>query len=106
MGMDQASLFHKWKDAKKISELVSLVVFERIGYQTNKNLNKYNFIKLELIASDDASSDIRNGKLHALLPEVLKYIVINGIYFKFQKNTYLFHDFFSLKNHKNLLNII
>ena len=44
MGMDQASLFHKWKDAKKISELVSLVVFERIGYQTNKNLNKYNFI--------------------------------------------------------------
>ena len=80
MGMDQASLFHKWKDAKKISELVSLVVFERIGYQTNKNLNKYNFIKLELIASDDASSDIRNGKLHALLPEVLKYIVINGIY--------------------------
>lgn len=28
MGMDQASLFHKWKDADKISELVSLVVFD------------------------------------------------------------------------------
>ena len=80
MGMDQASLFHKWKDAKKISELVSLVVFERVGYQINENLNRFNFIKLELIASDDASSDIRSGKLHALLPEVLKYIVINGIY--------------------------
>ena len=80
MGMDQASLFHKWKDAKKISELVSLVVFERLGYQINDNLKKYNFTKLDLIASDDASSDIRNGKLHALTPEVLKYIVANGIY--------------------------
>lgn len=80
MGMDQASLFHKWKDAKKISELVSLVVFERIGYQINSNLNKYNFIKLQFIASDDASSNIRNGNLHALPPEVLKYIATQGIY--------------------------
>lgn len=80
MGMDQASLFHKWKDADKISELVSLVVFDRIGYQTNSNLKKYNFLKLDFVATDDASSDIRNGNLHALEPEVLKYIVSNGIY--------------------------
>lgn len=80
MGMDQASLFHKWKNAKKISKLVSLVVFDRMGYQKNENLNKYNFIKLDFIASDDASSDIRNGKLHALTPDILKYIVTNGIY--------------------------
>ena len=49
MGMDQASLFHKWKDADKISELVSLVVFDRIGYQTNSNLKKYNFNKLKTL---------------------------------------------------------
>ncbi len=80
MGMDQASLFHKWRKADEISKLVQLVVFDRIGYQTNDNLKKYHFIKLDLIASDDASNDIRNGKLHALAPEVLKYIVSNGIY--------------------------
>lgn len=80
MGMDQASLFHKWLDADKISELVQLVVFDRIGYQTNENLNKYHFMHLDLIASDDASNNIRNGALHALNPEVLKYIVRNGIY--------------------------
>lgn len=80
MGMDQASLFHKWKEAKQISKLVTLAVFERIGYQVNDNLSKYDFVKLDLIASDDASNQIRNGKLHALTPEVLKYIVNNGIY--------------------------
>ncbi|WRK54948.1 hypothetical protein SD457_08960 [Coprobacillaceae bacterium CR2/5/TPMF4] len=36
--MDQASLFHKWLAAKEISELVQLVVFDRIGYQTNENI--------------------------------------------------------------------
>lgn len=30
--------------------------------------------------TDDASSDIRNGNLHSLEPEVLKYIVSKGIY--------------------------
>lgn len=80
MGMDQASLFHKWLGAKELSELVQLVVFDRIGYQINDNLKKYNFIHLDLIASDDASNSIRNGSLHALNPEVLKYIVNNGIY--------------------------
>lgn len=80
MGMDQASLFHKWLAAKEISELVQLVVFDRIGYQTNENIKKYHFIKLDLVATDDASKHIRNGNLHALNPEVLKYIVNNGIY--------------------------
>lgn len=80
MGMDQASLFHKWLAADELSQLVQLVVFDRIGYQTNNNLTKYNFIHLDLTASDDASNDIRNGSLHALNPEVLKYIVKNGIY--------------------------
>lgn len=80
MGMDQASLFHKWLDADLLSQLVQLVVFDRIGYQINDNLNKYNFVRLDLTASDDASNSIRNGSLHALNPEVLKYIVTNGIY--------------------------
>ena len=80
MGMDQASLFHKWIAAKELSQLAQLVVFDRIGYQINDNLDKYNFIHLDLVASDDASNNIRNGALHALNPEVLKYIVNNGIY--------------------------
>ena len=80
MGMDQASLYHKWIAAKELSQLAQLVVFDRIGYQINDNLDKYNFIHLDLVASDDASNNIRNGALHALNPEVLKYIVNNGIY--------------------------
>ena len=80
MGMDQASLFHKWLAADELSQLVQLVVFDRIGYQINDNITKYNFIRLDLTASDDASNDIRNGAIHALDPRVLKYIVTQGIY--------------------------
>lgn len=80
MGMDQASKFHLWKDADKISKLVKLVVFDRIGYEVNDNIDKFNFIKLDIIASDISSTEIRNGEIDNLNPEVLSYIVNNGIY--------------------------
>lgn len=81
MGMDQANLFHKWKDAKKISELVQLVAFQRGGYeQKEKNIQKYHFILLKNKPICASSSEIRNGHIEMLDPQVLKYITQNGLY--------------------------
>ncbi len=81
MGMDQANAFDKWKDAKKISELVQLVTFHRGGYTLqNENIEKYNFIVLENEPIHSSSTEIRNGRIEMLNPEVLKYIVKEGLY--------------------------
>lgn len=80
MGMDQASKFHLWKDAKKISELVQLVAFDRVGYDTNENIQDYHFKQLAIEPMDISSSNIRSGNLLSLDPKVLKYIVNHGIY--------------------------
>lgn len=80
MGMDQASKFHLWKEATKISELVQLVVFDRIGYTKNENLEKYHFLHLDIAPMKVASSDIRHGDILDLDPQVLRYIVHHGLY--------------------------
>ncbi|MFV0396290.1 MAG: nicotinate-nucleotide adenylyltransferase [Coprobacillaceae bacterium] len=80
MGMDQASQFDKWKCAKEISQLVQLVAFERLGYKSNENIEKYHFIKLHNVATTASSSAIRDGDLTHLDTRVLHYITNQGIY--------------------------
>lgn len=80
MGMDQAQNFHRWKEAKEISELVQLVTFDRVGYTSNENIDIYHFIHLDIEPMKVASSDIRNGDILDLDPNVLRYIVKNGLY--------------------------
>lgn len=81
MGMDQAELFHKWKHAKKISQLVQLVCFDRGGYSTeSKNIAKYHFMKMAHQPITASSSEIREGHLELLDTDVLKYISQNGLY--------------------------
>ncbi len=81
MGMDQAILFHKWKAAKEISEIVQLVTFQRGGYdQKQDNIEKYHFIVLENVPIYASSSEIRNGHIEMLDPKVLQYITRNGLY--------------------------
>lgn len=81
MGMDQANLFHKWKDAKKISQIVQLVAFQRGGYEIKeKNIKKYHFIILNNHPIHASSSEIRNGHIEMLDPHVLQYITHNGLY--------------------------
>lgn len=81
MGMDQANLFHKWKDAKKISQLVQLVAFQRDGYENKeKNIHKYHFILLDNQPIHASSSEIRKGHVEMLDPQVLRYITQKGLY--------------------------
>ena len=81
MGMDQANAFDKWKEASKISELVQLVTFHRGGYTLdNDNIEKYHFIVLENEPITASSTEIRNGRVDMLSPDVLRYIVKEGLY--------------------------
>lgn len=80
MGMDQASLFHKWKNATEISQLVQLVAFKRKGYKKNENLDLYHFTMLDIKGTKEASTDIRNGHLDMVDSRVLAYITNHGLY--------------------------
>lgn len=80
MGMDQASKFHLWKNAKEISELVQVIVFDRVGYTSNENISNYHFKQLQIEPMDISSSDIRLGNYKSLDTKVWKYIVHKGLY--------------------------
>jgi len=81
MGMDQAVLFHKWKDAQKISEMVHLVAFQRGGYKCDMtNIKTYHFHLLNNKPIYASSSEARNGKIDILDKSVLRYITKHGIY--------------------------
>lgn len=81
MGMDQANLFYKWKDAKKISELVHLVAFQRGGYNKDEGMMKpYHFAILNNEPLTISSTDARNGHIEMLDSRVLKYITSHGLY--------------------------
>lgn len=81
MGMDQAILFHKWKEAKQISKMVQLVTFQRGGYDYQKdNIKKYHFIVLDNEPITASSSEIREGHIEMLDPLVLRYITNHGLY--------------------------
>lgn len=81
MGMDQANAFDQWKKAKKISQLVHLIAFQRGGYQPHLDIiNKYHFQLLENQPVYASSSDVRNGHIEMLDSNVLRYISYHGLY--------------------------
>lgn len=79
MGMDQASKFNQWKNAKEISELVSLVVFKRPDYQENNNLKTYHFFEIETSISHESSTAIKQGHIEMLDKNVLSYLANHGL---------------------------
>ena len=80
MGMDQASMFHKWREAEKISLEAQLVCFLRLGYEYNENIDRFNFTLLDMEPTSISSSDVRTGHIEYLQKKVLKYISQEGIY--------------------------
>lgn len=81
VGMDQANLFYKWKEAKRISQCVQMVAFQRGGYTPDKQiLEKFNFVLLKNEPLCMSSSDVRAGHIEMLNKDVLKYITKQGIY--------------------------
>lgn len=81
MGMDQACAFERWVEAKKISEMVQLVAFNRATYpEDHPNLETYHFIKLNNEPIHASSSEIKEGHLEMLEPAVLHYASMHGLY--------------------------
>lgn len=81
MGMDQVVLFDKWKNAQEISEMVQLVAFQRGGYTClQDNIDKYHFIVLNNVPIYASSSEVRQGHIEMLDPQVLRYITQEGLY--------------------------
>lgn len=81
MGMDQANAFDQWKKAKKISQLVQLIAFQRGGYKPHYSiLDTYHFQLLNNQPVYASSSDVRNGHIEMLDQDVLRYISSQGLY--------------------------
>lgn len=80
MGMDQASQFNKWKDAREISELVQLVAFKRKGYQENDVLNEYHFKFIQTSSTAESSTDFKIGNKNVVDKNVFAYACQHGLY--------------------------
>ena len=82
IGSDQVNAFHKWKNAKELSELVQVIYFSRPDYQLDqKNIDEYHMLRIEGEEKDISSTDIRSLKTLELDKRVIDYIVTNNLYF-------------------------
>ena len=82
IGYDQAELFEKWYKAREISEMVHLVVFNRLGYLKSENIERYHMTELDLIPSDASSTKIKEGDVSQVDDKVLDYMMTHSIYTK------------------------
>lgn len=90
IGTDQVNSFHKWKNAKEISELVQLIYFSRPGLNlSQENIKEYKMVEIVGEVSDANSTDIRNLKSIDVPDSVLKYIIDNNLYFVNKVKSYL-----------------
>lgn len=83
IGADQVNQFDKWKDAREISKLVTIIYSHRPNIELNqKNISDYSMVALDYLESGEvSSSDIRELKSLDLDEDVLRYIEDNKLYF-------------------------
>lgn len=82
IGADQVNSFHLWKEAKKLSEIVQIIFFERPNIQLDaKNIADFNMMKIDGDLKDVSSSEIRSLQNLKLTEPVIKYIEDNNLYY-------------------------
>lgn len=82
IGTDHVNAFHKWKNAKELSELVQVVYFSRPGYQLDENnIKEFNMLRIEGDGREVSSTNIRGFNALELDKRVIDYIVSNNLYF-------------------------
>lgn len=82
IGADQVNSFHLWKEAKKLSEIVEIVFFERPNIQIDsKNVDAFHMKKIKGNLLDVASSDIRELRNLKVDEKVMNYIQENNLYY-------------------------
>lgn len=90
IGTDHVNSFHKWKDAKKLSEIVEIVFFERPGLELDaKNIEEFHMRKISGSMMDISSTEIRELKCLKVTEEVMNYIQDNNLYYMKKIASYL-----------------
>ncbi len=90
IGTDQVNSFHKWKDAKLLSELATIVYFKRPGLELDKkNIKEYKMVEIDGDFVDVSSTDIRDLKSLETPDSVIDYIIDHRLYFMKRIATYM-----------------
>lgn len=90
IGTDHVNSFHKWKEAKKLSEIVEIVFFERPGLELDaKNIEEFHMKKIPGNLVDISSTDIRSLRDLKLDDKVIEYIQENNLYYMKSIASYL-----------------
>lgn len=82
IGTDHVNSFHKWKDAKKLSEIATIIYFKRPEMELDlNNIKKYGMVEIKGELNDESSTDIRELKSLDTLDSVINYIIDHRLYF-------------------------
>ena len=82
IGADQVNLFHLWKEAEELSNIVQIIFFSRPDFPLEEeNIKKYHMLEISGEMIDVSSTDIRSLKSLQLAEGVIDYILTNNLYF-------------------------
>lgn len=82
IGEDQVNAFHKWKEAKEISNIAKIIFFQRPDIEIDmNNYNTFNMKELTGVLIDASSSNIRELKVLDTSDEIVDYIAENRLYY-------------------------
>lgn len=82
IGADQVNEFHRWKEAKLLSELAHIIFLKRPGFEVDeKNIKEYDIASIEGPIVDISSSEIRSLQKINIADSVITYIEKHELYY-------------------------
>ena len=82
IGTDHVNSFHKWKDAKKLSELATVAFFRRPDMELDSNnIKEFKMVEIKGELNDESSTEIRELKSLDTPDAVIDYIIDKRLYF-------------------------
>lgn len=99
IGTDHVNSFHKWKDAKRLSEISKIAFFRRPGMELDENnIKEFKMVEIKGKLTDEASTEIRSLKSLDTPDPVIEYIIDHRLYFMERIASYM--------NEKRLVHVI
>ena len=90
IGTDQVNSFHKWKDAKKLSTLATVVFFKRPDMDiSDANVKEYGMVEISGTLNNESSTDIRELRSLDTPDSVIDYIIDHRLYFMSKIASYM-----------------
>ena len=82
IGTDHVNSFHKWKDAKKLSQLATIIFFKRPNMELDlNNIKEFEMVEIKGELNNESSTDIRELKSLDTSDMVINYIIDHRLYF-------------------------